>query len=399
MLRPPARARLCGSVRRRRSLVPIDAHGGPSARRRARRSRGGAGGGRGRDDPWLPMWWDYPGPAGSSPAPSVAGRDGHDQGSGAPLRRPRLRTHRSRCVRRPRWRRRARAPAPAAATARRARQPDAAAAVGTDRAGGCTRRRIQLASDRSAFSPSFASVGTAMFYHADEAEGVGARPGGHRRRRRSVLRITRIVDDAANNFHVGRRLTASRIAFDSDRDGVRGVYVADADGKHVRRVSGEGYAAVPSWSPDGRTLAFVRAEPSNPKVWNLWTLELESGEMRQITTTRLRAALGRIVVPGWPADRLQPRGPADRPRPGDRAPSGCSRPRSRGGLVRTPAVSPDGRRIVFQVHRDGAWLLEFPSGVDAAGARGPDRRGIHVGAGRQAGSRITAAGRGPGASG
>jgi Tol biopolymer transport system component len=29
-----------------------------------------------------------------------------------------------------------------------------------------------------------------------------------------------------------------------------------------------------------------------------------------------------------------------------------------GHLVRTPAVSPDGSRVVFQVHRDGAWMLD-----------------------------------------
>jgi len=30
-----------------------------------------------------------------------------------------------------------------------------------------------------------------------------------------------------------------------------------------------------------------------------------------------------------------------------------------GRLVRTPAVSPDGRRVIFQVDRDGAWLLDL----------------------------------------
>jgi len=30
----------------------------------------------------------------------------------------------------------------------------------------------------------------------------------------------------------------------------------------------------------------------------------------------------------------------------------------RGRLVRTPAVSPDGQRVVFQVFRDGVWLLD-----------------------------------------
>jgi len=34
----------------------------------------------------------------------------------------------------------------------------------------------------------------------------------------------------------------------------------------------------------------------------------------------------------------------------------------KGRLVRTPAVSPDGRWIIFQVFRDGAWLLSLDDG-------------------------------------
>ena len=33
-----------------------------------------------------------------------------------------------------------------------------------------------------------------------------------------------------------------------------------------------------------------------------------------------------------------------------------------GRVVRSPAVSPDGRRIIFQVDRDGAWLLDVRNG-------------------------------------
>jgi Tol biopolymer transport system component len=34
----------------------------------------------------------------------------------------------------------------------------------------------------------------------------------------------------------------------------------------------------------------------------------------------------------------------------------------KGRLIRTPAVSPDGRRVMFQVQHDGAWLLNVENG-------------------------------------
>ena len=218
----------------------------------------------------------------------------------------------------------------------------------------------QLASaSEDVYSPTFAAAGTAVFYHA---QGAG-RSSLHRADTDgdgSVLRITRIVDDAANNHHVRPSPDGSRIAFDSDRDGVRGVYVANSDGTQVRRISPEGYAAVPSWSPDGRTLAFVRE--SRPKVWNLWTVDVASGELRQITNHRYGQPWG---ASWFPDGRRIAYSHEERLVIRDLA-TGQERAFStpvQGHLVRTPAVSPEGRRIVFQVRRSGTWLLELPGGA------------------------------------
>ena len=43
-----------------------------------------------------------------------------------------------------------------------------------------------------------------------------------------VREVATIVDNGAQNFHVRLSPDGSRVAFDSDRDGVRGVYVAAA---------------------------------------------------------------------------------------------------------------------------------------------------------------------------
>jgi Tol biopolymer transport system component len=153
----------------------------------------------------------------------------------------------------------------------------------------------------------------------------------------------------------------THIAFDSDRDGERAVYIADSDGRHVRRVSGEGFAAVPSWSPDGQTLAFVRAEAGHPRIWNLWTTDLTSGEFRRLTNHRVGQPWGASWFPDGKRiaysleDRLVL---LDLETGAERV----FRTPKAGRLVRTPAVSPDGERIIFQVRRDGGWLLELKDG-------------------------------------
>jgi hypothetical protein len=215
--------------------------------------------------------------------------------------------------------------------------------------------------ETAAYSPTFASVGSAIFYHeksGDQSSVMRADtdPEG------SILRITSIVDDRSRNFHARPSPDGERIAFDSDRDGERGVYIADADGRNVRRITGDGFAAIPSWSPDGGTLAYVRAERDRPKVWNLWMMNLTTGEERQLTSYGYGQPWGGSWFPGGKRiaysheDRLIVLNLT----------TGATRiyrsPR-KGSLVRTPAVSPDGTRAVFQVDRAGTWLVDFRSGA------------------------------------
>lgn len=217
-----------------------------------------------------------------------------------------------------------------------------------------------LPEDDVAYSPSFASIGSAMFYHADAGDS-SAIMRADTDTNGAVLRVTSIVDDDAKNFHARPSPDGSRIAFDSDREGERAVYVADANGRNVRRMSGQGFAAVPSWSPDGRTLAFVRAEPGRRQVWNIWTVDLDSGDTRRLTNHRMGQPWGAAWFPDGRRiaysheDRLIIRALDGRDEKVYTSPK-------KGQLVRTPAVSPDGRKVMFQVRRDGAWLLDVPSG-------------------------------------
>ena len=216
----------------------------------------------------------------------------------------------------------------------------------------------QAGSDK-VFSPSFAPDGSAIFFHAETAAGSAlkrAEPG-----ERGVLHVVTILDDSAKNYHVQLSPDRKSVAFDSDRDGVRGVYVARADGTGVRRVSGDGYAAVPTWAPDGRRLALLRAEHDRPSVWNLWLLDLASGGMTRLTRYRY----GQVWGGAWfPDGRRLAYSHEDRLIVLDLGTGRATTHASpiKGRLVRTPAVSPDGRWIVFQVFRDGAWLLNVETG-------------------------------------
>jgi Tol biopolymer transport system component len=210
-----------------------------------------------------------------------------------------------------------------------------------------------------ALSPSFAPTGSAVFFHAGIREAPVLRAdtsvGG------DVLQVVRVIDDGSANYHPRISPDGELVAFDSDRDGERGVYIASRDGTGVRRVSGEGYAAVPSWSPEGGRLAFVRAEPGRPRVWNVWILDVPTGRQHRITAHAYGQPWGASWLPRGNhvvyshEDRLvlhDLNTGAERIFPSP----------VRGRLARTPAVSPDGRHVIFQVYRDGAWLLELADG-------------------------------------
>jgi WD40-like Beta Propeller Repeat len=210
------------------------------------------------------------------------------------------------------------------------------------------------------FSPSFDSNGTALFFHTGNSKDAASALESSDLLS-GDLRVMTILDDGAKNFHVQPSPDGTRVAFDSDRDGERGVYVAKRDGTDVRRVSGAGYAAVPTWSPDGTTLAFVRAETDRPRVWNLWLLRLSTGETRRLTSFKS----GQTWSASWFADgRRVSYTHEDRVIVHDLVTNATREYVTPvpGRAVRTPAVSPDGTHVIFQVARSGAWLLDVEAG-------------------------------------
>jgi hypothetical protein len=219
---------------------------------------------------------------------------------------------------------------------------------------------LQLDVAEGAFSPAFATSGEELVFHAGRLN-AGRLLTASLDERGQVSHVSAIFNEGSLNFHPRISPDGRLLAFDSDRDGERGVYVAARDGSGARRVSGPGYGAVPSWSPDMTHLAFIRAEPGRPRVWNLWLRDLSSGAMQRHTTYRSGQVWGASWFPdggsfAYSHDEQLVISHLD-----GRDDIVIDTPR-RGRLVRTPAVSPDGRRVVFQVFGDGVWMLDVSSG-------------------------------------
>ncbi|MDO8506875.1 MAG: S9 family peptidase, partial [Candidatus Limnocylindria bacterium] len=100
------------------------------------------------------------------------------------------------------------------------------------------------------------------------------------------LADAQISPDGARVAYVVRTIEREKNAYRS------GIWLvpADGDAPGARFTSGPGQDALPRWSPDGRTLAFVsdRNEPADDakksKPKNIFTLSLEGGEARQLTS-------------------------------------------------------------------------------------------------------------------
>jgi Tol biopolymer transport system component len=156
-----------------------------------------------------------------------------------------------------------------------------------------------------------------------------------------------------------------RIAFQSYRDGTWHIWSVGSDGGDLRQ---ETFGAFddrePHYGPDGRSLAFSSDRSGN---YDIWRLHLTSGAVERLTDD-----LGDDFAPAVGADGSVAYASSRRAGPGIyvRGPDGTQALWSAAsGQVAAPAWSPDGKTIVFQIVANGEARLMI-------GGRGETARAI-----------------------
>jgi TolB protein len=94
--------------------------------------------------------------------------------------------------------------------------------------------------------------------------------------------------------------TGAQIAWVSGRTGLPQIYTMDIDGSNVQRITDGGYAVSPSWAPNGQLLAFSwnrKYGPGDPGGDDIHVIDLASKEYLQITHES-----GSNDFPSWAPD-------------------------------------------------------------------------------------------------
>ena len=82
------------------------------------------------------------------------------------------------------------------------------------------------------------------------------------------------------------RKTGAQIAFVSGSTGLPQVYTMEADGTNQQRMTDQGYAVSPNWSPNGQflSLAWIRKYgPGEPGSSDIYLMDIASKQWVQLT--------------------------------------------------------------------------------------------------------------------
>jgi len=147
-----------------------------------------------------------------------------------------------------------------------------------------------------------------------------------------------------------RVIPKGRIAFQSEKDGNREIYLVNADGTNLTRLTNNPAVDVfPSWSPDGSQLLFCSDRNGNPDIY---LVNADGTNLRQITNHPAEDAL-----PAWSPDGRRVAFTSNRIGNDEiyvmnLGGSDLKQLTNNSAMDAFPAWSPDGSRIAFTSDRD-----------------------------------------------
>jgi TolB protein len=99
--------------------------------------------------------------------------------------------------------------------------------------------------------------------------------------------------------------TGAQLAFISDRTGLPQLYIMNSDGSGVQRLTDGGYVSSPSWSPNGQFLTFAwnrKYGPGAPGGQDIYLIQVSSGAQGGYNIVQLTHDGGRCDFPTWSPD-------------------------------------------------------------------------------------------------
>lgn len=146
------------------------------------------------------------------------------------------------------------------------------------------------------FSPALSPDGVWVLYYADSSGDLNAEIYAYDPAAHTTLNLSQ---HAAHDWSPAWSPDGSQVAFVSTRDGNAEIYVvpfscgvAQQCGRAARRLTHNTSADLdPAWSPDGRSIAFVRDDGRRSQIYSV---ELESGLVQPVTSGELNRR-----APAW----------------------------------------------------------------------------------------------------
>ncbi len=168
--------------------------------------------------------------------------------------------------------------------------------------------------------------------------------------------LTRITQDLGEISSAAFSADGSLIAFANSVNGQPSdLWLMTREGGNPRQVyDGVGNIASPAWSPNGANIAFVMSQPETPGMYEVYILDLASGQALSVTNGRYVGAGGSV---DWSPDGRYLVFFAGSPGNNEiiryEITTGAFLQLTSGGNNAGPSFSPDGAWIVFNSQRSG----------------------------------------------